>query len=35
MPDNLLQENGEVSLYTMAARIGIPDKLADLKEIKK
>lgn len=35
MPDSLLQEYSEISLYNVAARLGIPDKLADLKEKKK
>jgi len=35
MPDKLLQEYNETSLYNIAAKLGIPDRLADLKEIEK
>lgn len=33
MPDSLLKEN-ECSIYQMAASLGIPDKLVDLKTLK-
>lgn len=35
MPDDLLQKHSEISLYNIAKELGIPGKLADLKEIKK
>ncbi len=35
MPDDLLQECSEISLFNIAESLGIPSKLADLKEIKK
>lgn len=33
MPDDLLLEHGEISLYNIAAKLGIPTRLADLKEV--
>lgn len=35
LPDFLIRESGENSLYALAARYGIPQKLAELKVIKK
>jgi len=35
LPDELLLEYEDISLYTLAAKRGIPPKLADLKHIKK
>lgn len=35
MPDDLLLEHSEISLYNIAADLGIPAKLADLKQLKK
>ena len=33
LPDDLLQEYPNISLYTLAAKRGIPSKLADLKQL--
>lgn len=35
LPDKLLQEYSGISVYNIAAKLGIPPKLADLKLIKK
>lgn len=35
LPDYLIQESGENSLYALAVRYGIPQKLAELKRYKK
>ena len=34
MPDDLLVEHSEISLYNIAAKLGIPAKLTDLKQVK-
>ena len=33
LPDDLLLEHSEISLYNIAAELGIPTKLADLKKL--
>lgn len=34
MPDDLLLKSNEISFYNIAAKLGIPAKLTDLKQVK-